>query len=120
MLIDEFLTPCVMMDKTRTTDGEGGYTTTWVESVEFEAAITAEGTALSNAVSRIAQREGVANTYTITTKKGIKLDFHDVIKRRKDGKYFRVTSLAGDKETPASSTLNIAQVTAEPWELTTV
>ena len=38
--------------------------------------------------------------------------------KTKDGKIFRVTSNAGEKETPASSNLDIAQVMAEKWELT--
>ena len=39
-LIDEAMTPCVMVDRTTQPDGEGGIITTWVEGAAFNAAIT--------------------------------------------------------------------------------
>ena len=72
---------------------------------------------LRQALEKNNKKEGVTATYTITTAKTVKLGYHDVLKT-KDGKIFRVTSNAGEKETPASSNLDIAQVMAEKWELT--
>ncbi len=46
------------------------------------------------------------------------LEYHEVFKRLRDGKFFRVTSDGDDKHTPASASLNMRQVTAEEWELT--
>ena len=112
-LINEFLPDCILMDKKRTSDGEGGFITEWVEGAKIQAAIVRD-TSMS---ARVAEKEGVTATYTITTAKTVKLSYHDVLKT-KDGKIFRVTSNAGEKETPASSNLDIAQVMAEKWELT--
>ena len=112
-LINEFLQDCILMDKKRTSDGEGGFITEWVEGAKIQAAIVRD-TSMS---SRVAEKEGVTATYTITTAKTVKLGYHDVLKT-KDGKIFRVTSNAEEKETPASSNLDIAQVMAEKWELT--
>lgn len=112
-LINEFLQDCILVDKKRTSDGEGGFITEWVEGAKIQAAIVRD-TSMS---ARVAEKEGVTATYTITTAKTVKLSYHDVLKT-KDGKIFRVTSTAGEKETPASSNLDIAQVMAEKWELT--
>ena len=45
------------------------------------------------------------------------LQYHDVFRRNRDLKIFRVTSDGDDKHTPASATLNMRQVTAEEWSL---
>lgn len=113
-LVENMMDACVIMNKSKVSDGEGGFTTEWTEGAEILAAIT-YNTSMS---ALIAQKEGVTSTYTITTYKENELDFHDVIKRVKDGRIFRVTSEAGDIVAPAISSLNMAQVTAEKWELT--
>lgn len=114
-LIDKMMTACVIMNKTKVSDGEGGTINTWTEGAEIKAAITTDSTMQA----RIAEKEGVTSLYTITTKKTVSLEFHDVIKRKSDGKIFRVTSNSEDKKAPDASTLNMVQVTAEKWELTT-
>ena len=45
------------------------------------------------------------------------LEYHDVLRRVRDGKVFRVTSDGDDKYTPESATLNMRQVTAEEYIL---
>ena len=114
-LIDDMMEDCVIMNKSRVSDGEGGTITTWTEGAPIKAAIVAD----SSMQSRIAQKEGVTSTYTITTRKETELDFHEVIKRVKDAKTFRVTSWQEDKVSPTVSGLDMAQVTAERWDLTT-
>ena len=47
----------------------------------------------------------------------INLQYHDVVKRDRDGKIFRVTSDGDDNYTPASSSLDIRQVEAEEWTI---
>ena len=61
-LIDTFKGPCVLMEKKRASDGEGGWTTTWVDGAAFDAAIVRD-TALA---ARVAEKEGVSNVYTVT------------------------------------------------------
>ena len=37
-LINEFLQDCILMDKKRTSDGEGGFITEWVEGAKIQRA----------------------------------------------------------------------------------
>lgn len=113
MLIDAFTEPCVLVEKTRQSDGEGGWVTVWNEGLGFGAAIVMDTTL----TARVAEAEGMKAIYTITTPKANKLDFHDVLKRVSDGKYFRVTSDCTDKQTPSVATFSFHQVNAEEWEL---
>ncbi len=114
-LIDAFTSKCVIIDKVRTPDGYGGFDPQWRETAPFEAAITLD----TSMQARTAEKQGVTALYTITTKKNINLQYHDVFKRLEDGKIFRVTSDGDDKATPVSANLNMRQVTAEEWELPT-
>lgn len=113
-LIESMMDKCVIMNKSKVSDGEGGTITTWTEGAEIEAAITLDTTMQA----RIAEKEGVRSVYTITTSRSVHLEFHDVIKRLSDGAIFRSTSDGNDKKSPKVSTLDMAQVTAERWELT--
>lgn len=112
-LIEEFKTPCVMLEKTRVPDGEGGFITSWAEGAEFNAAVVFD----SSLEARTAEQQGVSSLYTVTTTKNAKLEYHDVFKRLSDGKIFRVTSDGDDKQTPERATFQFAQVTAEEWSL---
>lgn len=112
-LLEEQMEICIMLDKTTSSDGYGGIDTVWREGAEFLAAIVLD----SSMEARIAEHQGVSALYTITTKKNLNLQYHDVFKRVRDGKIFRVTSDGDDKHTPASASLNMRQVTAEEWEL---
>ena len=105
--------PVVLMEKVRVSDGEGGFIAEWQEGVRFQAAITFD----TSIQGRIAEKQGVTSRYTITTNKSAKLEFHDVIKRLKDGKIFRLTSDSEDLETPEVASLQICQATAEEWNI---
>lgn len=113
-LMDDFTSACVLMEKTRKADGEGGFITEWTEGAEFNAAITFD----SSMQARTAEKAGVTSLYTVTAPKNAKLEYHDVIKRRDDGKVFRVTSDGDDVITPQRATFQFSQVTAEEWTLT--
>ena len=103
-----------LMEKTRRPDGEGGFITEWTEGTEFQASITFD----SSLQARIADKDGVTSLYTITTGKNAKLEYHDVLKRKRDGKVFRITSDGDDKQTPSSAMFGqYLQVTAEEWVL---
>lgn len=113
-LIEAFMTPCVIMEKTRVKDGAGGFITQWTEGVQFDAAITMDTTM----EARMAEKAGVSAVYTVTTH-GVKLGFDDKIKRLSDGRYFRITSDGVDKHSPIVASFDISQANAERWELTT-
>ena len=112
-LIDEAMTPCIMVDRTTLPDGEGGIITTWVEGAAFNAAITFD----SSIEAKAAAVQGVTSLYTVTVPKRVKLEYHDVFKRLSDGKIFRVTSDGDDKITPERASFQFAQVSAEEYVL---
>ena len=112
-LLSEAMEPCTMLIKTVVSDGYGGYTTTWTEGVEFDAAVVYD----TSIQARQAEAQGVKSLYTVTTTRKLTLEYHDVFRRETDKKIFRVTSDGDDKFTPSSASLDMRQVTAEEWEL---
>ena len=110
-LIDSAMEDVVFLEKEKTSDGEGGFLNVWREGEPFKAAITFD----TSIQARIAGQQGVKSLYTVTTRKNVSLEYHEVFKRWSDGKIFRVTSAGDDKATPNFSDLNMRQVTAEEW-----
>ena len=112
-LLHEAMDTCTILDKRTAADGYGGYTTTWEDGAEFQAAIILD----TSMQARTAEKAGVTALYTVTTRKAMNLQYHDVFRREADGKVFRVTSDGDDKKTPASARLDMRQVSAEEWTL---
>lgn len=112
-LLSEAMEDCILMDKHTTADGYGGYITTWTEGADFTAACVLN----TSMEARVAEAQGVKALYTITTGRALNLQYHDVFKRVRDGKIFRVTSDGDDKYTPKSATLDMRQVSAEEWSI---
>ena len=112
-LLDEAMETCTFLNKQVTPDGYGGYTTTWADGASFQAAIVFD----TSIEARTAEAQGVTSRYTVTTPRAMTLEYHDVFRRTRDGKIFRVTSDGDDKYTPASTALDMRQVTAEEWSL---
>ena len=110
-LLKDAYEPVVIMNKVRTSDGEGGFNTTWTEGAEFKAAITFD----SSLQAAVADKQGVSSLYTITTDKAIMLEYHDVLKRKRDNKVFRITTDGDDVFTPPAASFQIRQVRAEEW-----
>lgn len=112
-LLDSAMTPCVLLDKMTRPDGQGGITRTWTEGAGIKAAIVFD----SSIQARTAAKQGVTSLYTVTVPKNVVLDYHDVLRRKSDGKVFRITSNSDDKKTPdtASPALQVRQYTAEEW-----
>lgn len=113
-LLDNAFETFNFIDKLRRPDGEGGYVTTYSEGAEFKANARLD----TSMQAKIAENQGVTSLYTITTRKSIVLEYHDIIKRKKDGKVFRITSDGEDNKTPDSASLDMRQVAAEEWRLT--
>lgn len=114
-LIDEMMDECVFMNKSKVSDGEGGFTTTWEEGAPIHVAIVRD----TSMNARVAEKEGVTNIYTLTTSKANSLEYHDVIKRVADGLILRVTNDALEFPKVSSDLINnYSQVNAEKWELT--
>lgn len=113
-LLDSAMETCVILDKTTKKDGYGGVITKYVNGAEFNAAIVFD----SSMEARLASFQGVTDIYTVTTRKSVVLQYHDVFRRERDGKAFRVTSDGYDKATPASASLDMRVVKAEEYEVT--
>lgn len=112
-LLSDAMETCVLMDKRTEPDGYGGYVTRYVDGAPFQAAIVFD----TSIQARTAEKQGVSSLYTVTTTRALTLEYHDVFRRVRDGKVFRVTSDGDDKYTPKSATLDMRQVTAEEYTI---
>lgn len=94
-------------------DGEGGSVTVWAEKETFSAAIVR----VRASEAESGDKKTPAERYTVTVPKVVRLMYHDVFRRKTDGKVFRVTSDGDEAETPESSPLSVRQVSAEEWQV---
>lgn len=104
---------CRILNHIREDDQYGSSVDYWSDGATFDATILKDAT--TEAV--IAERQGIKEIFTVVTRKGFKLDYHDVFRRLSDDQIFRVTSEPKDSEAPEASTVKIAKVTAEKWVL---
>lgn len=112
-LLEEAYEEYTLLNKIRTDDGYGGYITSWADGATIMGAMV-----FNNSIeAKKAEAMGVTSVYTLTTKKTIVLEYHDVLRRKSDSKIFRVTSDGDDKYTPRSAGLNMRQVSCEEWTL---
>lgn len=113
-LIEQWQEKCTIIDSKKVPDGEGGWTVGWTDGAPFMAAIVLD----TSTQAVIAERQGMAKIYRVTTPKKAMLGFRDVFRRESDGQVFRVTSDGTDVQTPAASEITpFSQVTAEAWQL---
>ena len=114
-LLSEAMTDCVFLNKSKVSDGEGGFVVEWAEGASFKAAIVFD----NSMEARTAEKAGVTSLYTVSVPISVAIEYHDVFKRLSDGKIFRATSDGDDSKTPARATFQIAQFTAEAFVPTT-
>ena len=112
-LMDEYNVPCVMLVKTRVDDPVGGYKSSWIDGVRFQAAWEY----LSAPEITVAEQEGVARTYRIYVDKTLDLDYHEAFRRTDNGQTYRVITPGTDRKTPSFSRLNKRLIEVEKWEL---
>lgn len=108
-LLEEAFEKFVVMNKSIVDDGYGGTSTEWAEGAVVSGAMVYN----SSNEMRIAQALGSQASYTFTCRKNLFFDYHDVLKRQKDGQLFRITNNADDYRTPDSASLNMRQYDAE-------
>lgn len=113
MLWEAELEKAVIIDKTYVDDGRGGVTPTYKDGVSIDAAFSFT----ASEQMRIAEAAQAVPRYVITTRQNINLQYHDVIRRERDKKIFRITSDGDDNKSPEVSSLYMRQVEAEEWEL---
>lgn len=114
-LLDDYAIPCVLMEKKRVDDGEGGYTTEWSEGVEFMNYQYLD----TSMEARRAEKEGVKSLYSALVKRDFPLEYGDVFKDKNTGATYRVTSHPDEKQAPKSSTFDLKYFTVERWAMTT-
>ena len=112
-LLEQAYEDFIVMNKIVVDDGYGGTSNTWTEGITIKGAMVFN----NSTQMKIAQSMGVTSAYTLTVKKTVLLDFHTVLKRKKDNKIFRLTTNSDDKKTPDSAGLNMRQYSAEEWKL---
>ena len=99
-LLTQAMEDVVLMEKKREPDGEGGFLpAVWVDGASFKAAITFN----SSLEAKVAEKQGVTSLYSVICPINAKLEYHDVIRRLRDGKIFRITSDGDDEITPDSA-----------------
>ena len=113
-LLDQMQERCQLLNKVTTDDLFGSTRTVWTDGATFDATIIKNSTT----EAMIAEKQGITELFTVVTKKSFRLEYHDVFRRLTDGQIFRVTSNGKDSEAPEASSVKIAKVTAEKWELT--
>lgn len=112
-LISEIFEDFTMLDRTTTDDNEGSFVESYTEGAHIKAAVSLD----ASMEARVAEASGVKNIYTIITPRAVNLQFHNVLRRDRDGKVFLVTSDGDDRKTPASASLNMRAVSAQEWRL---
>lgn len=112
-LLEEAYEEYTILNKAKVSDGYGGYITTWTDGAKIMGAMVFN----TSIEARKAEAAGVTSVYTLTTPRITTLEYHDVLRRKRDNKIFRVTSDGDDSYTPASAGLDMRQVTCEEWKL---
>lgn len=111
-LLDEAKQQCFLLDEKTVSDGMGGYTSTWTEGAEFDAAFSLD----DSTQARVAEVQGVKGRWTVILPKGLRMDYHKVFVRVSDGQVFRCVS-KDEQATPNSASLQKRAIRAEEWEL---
>ena len=98
-LLDDFGHTCVILEKTRKPDGEGGYTVEWTDGAEFMN-YQALDTSME---ARRAEKEGVTSLYSALVDKAVPIEYNDYFRDTSTGETYRVTSDPKEREAPKSA-----------------
>ena len=112
-LLSYFARSCVLMEKTRVEDGEGGYTLDWTDGATFQN-YQALDTSME---ARRAEKDGVTSVYSALVDKDVPIEYGDYFKEKESGTVYRVTSHPDEKQAPKSATFALKYFTAERKEL---
>ncbi len=98
-LLDDFASKCVLMEKTRTPDGAGGYETTWTSGAEF-LNYQALDTSME---ARRAEKDGVTSVYSALVNKAVPIEYGDYFRDKATGNTYRVTSNPEERAAPKAA-----------------
>lgn len=108
-LLDDFGRVCTLMEKTRTSDGEGGYYVEWTPGAQFTN-YQALNTSME---ARRAEQEGVTSVYSGLVNQDFPIEYGDYFRDESTGETYRVTSDPGEKQTPSMASRRLKYFTAE-------
>lgn len=103
-LLDDFARDCVILEKRRTPDGEGGYYVEWTDGVSFKN-YQALDTSME---ARIAEQQGVTSVYSALVEKSVPIEYNDYFRDMATDDTYRVTSNPEEKQAPKSANPMIA------------
>lgn len=116
-LLDDFSRDCVLIEKKRVPDDEGGYYVEWVDGAAFKN-YQALDTSME---ARRAEKEGVTSLYSALVDKSVPIEYNDYFRDKTTGLTYRVTSNPEERQAPKSAGSMIRALkffTAERKELT--
>ena len=108
-LLNDFARPCVLMEKTRIPDGEGGYYIEWTDGAEFTVYQSLD----TSMEARTAEKQGVTSVYSALVDKAVPIEYGDYFKEKESGTIYRVTSQPDEKQAPKSASFTLKFFTAE-------
>jgi len=109
MALEDFYEPFNLQDWRNVPDGFGGAKWEWSDGIEFMAGIIFDG----STEARIAEAQGVKNRFTIMTSPTMNIEFEDVIRRVKNGAYYRITGDPVEDMPPEQANTQFKRVSAE-------
>ena len=104
---------CTLLEKTRISDGEGGYTFEWKDGLTFKN-YYAQNTSME---ARRAEKEGVTSLYSALVDKSLPINYNDYFRDETTKQTFRITSEPDEKQAPSTATFALKFFTAERREL---
>lgn len=108
-LLSVNMAPCTKKVPVCSKDKEGGEVTRWEDGAAFSAAVVLN----TSTQTTVGERDETSDSYTVTTSRAEALRFGEVFER--NGETYKVVS--APKMTPEGALLDMAQVTAERWDL---
>lgn len=114
-LLNDFASPCVLIEKRRQPDGAGGYITEWTDSFEFKNYKSLD----TSMEARRAEKEGVTSLYSVLVDQNVPIEYNDYFRDVETGITYRVTSNPSEKKSPASASFKLKYFTAERRALPT-
>lgn len=107
--------PCTVLVRSEPDgpDGQFGAREAWTDGDAIYLAI------IKNASPEVtvAERHGEREQYIVVCQRGASLAYGDIIRRDKNGETLRITSRPNDREAPDASTIQIARLTAERYDV---
>lgn len=112
-LLNEFKERFSIYHRVTRDDDYGGYTSEWIRGASFDGILT-EDVSITSAIAGIDTNK---NMFGLKVEKDVPLEFHSVIRKESDKRFFRITS--GEVlKSPKMSRLNMKILSCEAYEPT--